>query len=114
VLVGINPYVPEWVNDNLVEVLADLRVDGIWTQLMHLSNSQVNKLSPVAVKQLGQNVINNALNYHPENEQKIKQLRQAIAEKNIPHYCNQQSTHLLFSMCIKALIVIFCPCSRLG
>jgi DNA repair photolyase len=97
VLIGINPYVPQWVDtEEIIEVLNGLNIDGIWTQLMHLSNSQKDKLSAIAVKQLSQDVIDKALIYDEENELKLKELRLGISAKNIPQYYNQCAEHSTF------------------
>lgn len=62
VTVGINPLVPEWIDDPLriCQELASRGVEGVWVQPLHLSNAQLKVMSQKDKDALGESVIKKA------------------------------------------------------
>lgn len=72
VTVGINPLVPEWIDDPLkmCQELASRGVEGVWVQPLHLSNAQLKVMPQKDKDILGASVISKARSRYKNKEVK--------------------------------------------
>ena len=102
VVIGVNPYEPEWLPDSeaetLLQELSDRDVWGVWCQVFHLNSKQLEKISEKGKAALGENVIRDSLKkVHPvEKIQQLDYFREQVTGYGMEVYTIGQGNQSYF------------------